>query len=210
MRGDETAIVSGVGRCGTSMVMAMLGAGGMEVVGEPPLYQDPWSAEELARDLNGFRGSLQGHVVKLLYPRLWVLDEKAPYRCIWLVRDPMQQAASQAKLHFHATGEETSAARLRQLTKDNIRLSVQGLCHLREDFGDGTTVYARRFEWCLNQPHALAMDLAKFLDEDLDTGKMERVVRKRLPECSPFVEWEKTEPVAIGGSDGRDQPTRNT
>lgn len=86
--------VCGFGRCGSSMVMAMLAAGGLVSV--------PGSSPR-SHELDGEQALLDarpdGHAIKLLdhFVRLG-LPPASGWRFVWMDRDPVQQAKSHAKL----------------------------------------------------------------------------------------------------------------
>lgn len=190
---DLPIIVSGVGRCGTSMVMAMLEAGGIKVLGKPPLYEQPLD-RHVARQLLkcGPRAfPMNGEeAAKILHPFLEHLDSRRAYRFIWLVRDPMEQAKSQAKYVHAMMGQQSDRAALRKQAGINMFQMVNGAREL-ETFSEGSTCLKMRFERILAQPEHLAKDLAKYVGLDLfDAAVMWAVVRKREPECSDEKEWE--------------------
>lgn len=191
---DLPVIVSGVGRCGTSMVMAMLEAGGFPVKGEAPLYEQPLDRfdkvkAELAAAEHWYN-PLDGAATKMLFPYLSHLHSERAYKFIWLVRDPLQQAASQAKFAFATRGEQSDRAALRKMAGANMALGIEGLKKCREGFGDGSMCYSRRFEWCLAQPEALARDLMAFIGFEADLDAMVAVVRERPGECANEMEFQ--------------------
>ncbi len=90
-------LVCGLGRCGTSLVMQMLAAGGVECAGEPPAFEGEFNAVE--RITPGFLRSQRGRAVKLLDPqRCGPKLERFP-ECVvlWCNRDAREQAKSQIK-----------------------------------------------------------------------------------------------------------------
>lgn len=91
---DYAVAVCGFGRCGTTMTMQMLVAGGLPPgnATEPPYEGDP-------KALIG--RNLAGRCVKLLDPcgtAAAVAGPTAGWRFIWLDRDPLEQAHSYLKL----------------------------------------------------------------------------------------------------------------
>lgn len=190
---DLPVIVSGVGRCGTSMLMAMFEAGGFPVLGEPPLYDQPMKRFVSIRDCldeisTHWYEPTEGAATKMLFPFLQNLKTERAYRFIWLVRDPLQQAASQAKFAFANGGPAAEREDLRRLARNNMGLAIEGL-KIHEKFADGSMMYSRRFEWCLGQPEQLARDLASYTEADLDLDAMVAVVRKRSGDCSTDLEF---------------------
>ena len=187
----KPVVVSGVGRCGTSMIMAMLEAGGMKVNGSAPLYG---GVMEMADSVPaGKRGIFLGdHTAsKLLLPYLDALDPKSAYRFIWMVRDPIQQAMSQAKFAARTKGIDSDATALKQMADHNMKYAKIGLRRCQVGFGEGSTCYARRFEWCLENPGELADDLIEYLGLGKEMfHPMAAVVRKRPVECAEGMEFE--------------------
>ncbi len=186
-------IVSGVGRCGTSMLMQILEASGALVVGGTlPLYEQPIDTHIAREVLSGKRETFSpasGDAVKVLCVFLNRLDTSRAFRFIWLVRDPLQQAASQAKMASMATGYRSDGHDLKEMARHNMRLTVEGLHFCQEGFGDGTKVYSRRFEWCIEHPGELVTDLVTFLGlVDPDTAAMCSVVKERPTGCLREIE----------------------
>lgn len=125
---EPKIIVAGLGRCGTSMVCQMLAAGGLRVAGEWPSYETaaPWNE-------TGWQAA------KLLDPHRQPLDDWMRGALVfWLDREPMQQAASQAKL-LHVTlsreDRKAMASLLRRDRRDSARrLRMAGRHPLRFEF----------------------------------------------------------------------------
>lgn len=99
MSGDHAVGVCGFGRCGTTMAMAMLDAGGcLPLPGtNPGSYEFASPAEALDHPLQAFRG----HSVKLLDEQTLGPLPDVAWRFVWLDRDPLQQAISALKLLIH-------------------------------------------------------------------------------------------------------------
>ena len=94
-------IVAGFGRCGSSLVMQMLSAGGMDCTSETsewPSYEDQRQTTLLPSEsewLNEFNGK----AIKVLEPAKYLIGVSGlNARAIWLDRAPKQQAKSTAKL----------------------------------------------------------------------------------------------------------------
>ncbi len=101
MDNNVTVLVSGLGRCGTSMMMRMLDVGGM------PVFADNRASYE-ARSLNGMEPvrdswiEMRGKASKLLDPHKhfgWPTRlEMGRVKIIYMIRDKRQQAKSQCKM----------------------------------------------------------------------------------------------------------------
>lgn len=89
-------VVTGFGRCGSTLTMRMLQAGGMPVIGQPPAFESMRTAA-LGYDADWVLQQ-RGHAVKVLYHRgLEFLP--GDWRFIWLKRNYKQQARSFKKFH---------------------------------------------------------------------------------------------------------------
>ena len=107
--GALTLYVCGLGRCGTTLVMRMLAAGGAPVVGEAPAFERFTQAE--LTDPALVEAEVRGRAIKVLEPhRLGPnhpLLAVRPRHAILLSRETAEQAKSQ--LHFIRTlGEAAS------------------------------------------------------------------------------------------------------
>lgn len=88
-------MVQGFGRCGSSLTMQMLHAGGMPCAGTFPDFEPSGTG---FGDRNAYLRSIANHniAVKVLEPSLVPVDV-AEARIIWLDRDPIEQAKSALK-----------------------------------------------------------------------------------------------------------------
>ena len=169
-------IVAGLGRCGTSLVMQMLAAGGVPCIGRFPAFEehDP--------------RVLGGRAVKWLDPHRNPLRVPldARYKCIWLGRDPHEQAASQRKFLRLVAGVESHAT------------DEAWVRSLRDETGDALRRVPMprlitTFEAVIERPRATAVMIADFLGRHfrpLDIDAMAACVIKRGPECQPGMDIE--------------------
>ena len=108
-------LVVGLGRCGSSLTMQMLAAGGMPVHGKAPTYE---VEEAMVGRMDRAWLAAQRGAIKVLEPKRMpslVLDHPGN-AIIWLDRDPDQQAKSQAKfLHLVADTPKLSRKAVRGL-----------------------------------------------------------------------------------------------
>ncbi|HWH75147.1 MAG TPA: hypothetical protein VNV16_12895, partial [Methylibium sp.] len=105
-----TTIVSGLGRCGTSMLMQMLHRGGMPCLGPWPSFEVDEARATLAPK---FVAEHAGKAIKVLDPQRIGLP--ADVRVVWLDRDHRQQAKSHAKFLEILTGNVNDRAGRRAL-----------------------------------------------------------------------------------------------
>lgn len=180
----EVVIVAGLGRCGSSLTMQMLAAGGMPCVGEPPAFEDARLEPGRHVDEAWFRG-LIGNAIKVLDPHHVQLPKAATARVIWLNRDYREQAASQAKFLQAVAGiggvEDVAIAFRRSMPAER----KQALCALA-----GWPILEQAFEALILEPEAAAHAINAFVGGHLDEAAMAHVVRRRPTECAPGLEME--------------------
>lgn len=99
-------VVSGLPRSGTSLLMQMLAAGGIEPLtdgerpaddGNPRGYFELEAVKRLPSDA-AWLADAPGRCVKVVHPPVRHLPEGPPYRVLWLRRDPLETVRSQAEL----------------------------------------------------------------------------------------------------------------
>lgn len=167
-------IVSGFGRCGTSMVMQMLAAGGAPVVGTHPDYE----VEEVMFDVLplSWAQGLGDRAVKVLDPRRHIPPKELETRYIWLDRNPKEQAKSQIKF-------------LRQVVQVRGRAN-RVAASLREDRKHAVAFISRqphmifRFEEILAFPLQVAQRFGDWFP-GFDADAAARAVIRRSPDCAP-------------------------
>lgn len=174
-------IVAGLGRCGTTMVMQMLAAGGVTCAGLPPAYE-PREAAPFAFDPEWFRDQ-RGHAVKLINP-FRIPKIEAPAIVIWCQRDLMEQAKSQIKfastllpLQVRSGAKE----KMRRALADDQWRSLVHLSHL--------PMQRLQFENTIRDPIAAANVMIDFIAPQgfqLDARKAAgAVVTARTTRCLP-------------------------
>lgn len=176
-------IVTGLGRCGSSLTMQMLAAGGLRALGKHPTYEVPQAMlGSLTRD---WLDQQQNCAIKILDPhRLAESVLNLPgQRIIWLDRNLEQQALSQVKfmrvvleVPLNRKGVRGIESTLRQDT---------GRCHRLLSMVS-VPVLRLRFEHLVTHPAGAAETIAAFLAPlRLDIGAMARTVVPRSPFCLP-------------------------
>jgi hypothetical protein len=177
--------VAGLGRCGTTMVMTMLDAGGFPVSGPRPAYE-PAERWEAGRPDMPWLSAQQGRAVKWLDPtRNFTLPGRLPVRpvVILLTRDAREQARSQIKLIGDMVGLVSKRAAAKGMER-SIRRDVP---LMRAKLGASAIVYPVEFEAVLVNPHWAARKLQSIVAEhfgaDFDEEVAQRVVIRRRPEC---------------------------
>ena len=106
MSPDDVAIVSGLPRSGTSMMMRMIAAGGVPVLGDGlraadednPLGYFEYEPVKATRRDAGWVAGARGKVVKIVHALLTALPDGYRYRVVMMHRDLDEVLASQAKM----------------------------------------------------------------------------------------------------------------
>lgn len=174
---EPVVAVAGLGRCGTSLVMQMLAAGGLPTVGTFPAFEVPDGVAQ------------PGQAVK------WIDPHRLPNPfggddalVVWLTRDHEEQARSQLKMirvlfGIRAGGQRERFAR--SLERDE-RLAFRVIARW--------PVIHLTFEDLIRAPQVSTARLVIFLRPcfpDLDGPAMARCVLPRTSRCQPGVEIEQ-------------------
>lgn len=184
------AIVNGEGRCGSSMLMRMLDAGGIQAhEAYYPCFEPiepkttPVDREWLARAI--------GKAVKILDPLRWGLPPGLPYACVWMDRDPTQQARSAVRYNQQFLGNAVTRQNFLAFRAKFKRDRSKQLALIRERQGSEPLVM--QYEDILKNPGAAAETLACYFRGfgfELDPDAASRVVHERSPECRREM-WER-------------------
>lgn len=191
-----TAVV-GLPRSGTTMMMHMLHAGGMEV------YADNMDSFETIKNMelpkyDAFLYDCRGKAVKILDPLYFKPPGgKHNYRFIWMWRNPADIVKSQYKFFKHLqpnTPPLTLQSMVRLSNKaDTDYLNSKALLASYKN----SKMLVVSFAEALEDPLKTADIVAEFLDKDFDTYKMAAVVADRGPECCEgFLEYKLAEDAA--------------
>ena len=152
-------IVAGFGRCGTSLVMNMLHAGGISVMGQAPAFE-PKQLGILDFSVPWIEAR-SGHAMKYIDPTCERLPRRQFGRVLWLDRNAGQQAKSQAKMLRMFNGIHTGRQGRRKLAK-SLRDDRPNALKIVSDFGPVTVL---SFEGILANPTGAANILAEFATE---------------------------------------------
>lgn len=186
MNNDTITLVCGFGRCGSSLVMQMLEAGGMPVTGEYPAFE----AEDIVRpgsiDATRLPG-IKGHALKLLDPQRYTIPRHFSTHAIWCRRDVEEQAKSHAKFLREVVGLPMNREHRNRIARGFKEDAKFAICALRE--AGVTHILDLRFEDIICRPRVVAEQVSRFCGE-LDIDKMAAVVRPRDPECAPDMSLE--------------------
>jgi hypothetical protein len=172
---DFVTLVSGLPRSGTSMVLQMLAAGGMEVLTDgvraadddnPRGYLELEKVKCLKQDASWVSGAL-GKAVKVIYYWLADLPLEYRYRVLFVRRNLDEVLASQsAMLARRGTFDSTDDSRMRRLFENELR---------------------EIDEWLARHPtfSVLSVDYQAVVDEPLDQARqINTFLGGRLDECA--------------------------
>lgn len=175
-------IVSGLGRCGSSLVMSMLAAAGVPTLGAAPDFEDDacLKREISAELLQKHRGG----AVKILVPHhhTWAAGLEA--RVITLRRDWTQQARSILKFgHIMADGPAPNRADVRKIIPSLERDEALAAHEWNKRNIPVTTI---SFELLIRDPVSAAIQIAKATDLPAEAVPlMVAKVQQRPSECLP-------------------------
>jgi len=186
-----TVGVCGFPRCGSTMVMKMLDAGGVAPVAGTSLVS--YELDHLDSFLQLPVDALRGRSVKLLDFALWQGVGTWPvtdWSFIWIRRARGEQARSQQKFHRWALPHLRPVPSTSSLKRSYDRDEPVALSHLRR-LGD---VCVLAFEEILTGPSTAARDLKAFLGAEhpnFDAHAAAAVVIDRDPACAPDMAFEE-------------------
>lgn len=181
-------IVAGYGRCGMSLMMQMLHAGGVPCAASWPAFEtEEVSQKPIRRE---FFDKRPGRAVKVISPNTATLPPGlSPYIVIWCDRDVREQAKSWRKFLRHTNGINLTKA-------DMIRLA-RSLEKDRKDSLIGQFGLSRKlivsFEATLKYPDRAVNRIHDFIKPwwpNLNRAAMINTVIPRSPRCGPSLDVE--------------------
>jgi hypothetical protein len=188
---EPVTLVCGFGRCGSSLMMQMLAAGGMPTTARFPAFEDERASPQRAEHNDArWLTTCEGHAVKLLDPHRFDIPPGPGFYCvIWCSRDREEQARSQAKFLKMICGVPTTRRDVKALMKsyiDDKPAAFRSLAAAR--CGPILEVH---FETMLARPHEVADVVAEHCSHrPLDKIAMAAAVRPRSPRCAPGLDME--------------------
>ena len=185
-RGAPVVVVSGLPRSGTSMLMNMLAAGGLELLSDGARAADednPRGYFELERvmaladdhDRSWLRGA-RGKGVKIISHLLKHLPRENDYRVILVERALPEVIASQNRMlnnrgeHNPVDDQATADLYAKHLLALRGWLSLQTNCRLLNV----------QYRAAVDEPQKVAVDLAEFVGSQLDAARMAAAVDASL------------------------------
>lgn len=174
-------LVCGFGRCGSSLVMGMLDAGGVPVVGRRPAYEVGETAVSVA---TSWLLSLNGKAVKVLDPQRVLTHKPTGCRVIWLERDAREQARSQIKFMRMVGGIPIASNGWKRLARSYATDRNKAMRILT-----GLPIIRLKFEDILASPRDAARMLSGFFPTLNREAAAARVI-KRDPACAEGLDIE--------------------
>lgn len=184
--------VAGFGRCGTTLLMTMLDAGGFPVAGPRPAYEVPefWTVD--GPDAAWLEAQ-RGRAVKWILPspdQVSRVTRASRPLVLLMTRDLRQQARSQVKLLAGVGMSLDSAGGERGIERQMERSLRRDLPVLRARLRAVATVHELAFETLLRDPGAVALLLADMMAAEFgftgfDIAAAQRVVIDRSSDCLP-------------------------
>lgn len=176
-------LVTGLGRCGSSLVMQMLNAAGIETTGEKPFYEAQQA--KLSAFNADWVADQNGKAVKVLGLNHCKLN-KADYKIIYCLRDHKIQAKSQKKfyeqIHHRTPKTQILTARIRKESKLCLAAAKRA-----------GPVLSLRFEDFQDNPIRCIADMCKFLNLDPEKVSipMYNCIIRRDKGCMPDMRVEE-------------------
>jgi len=190
VNGYPVIIVAGLGRCGSSLMMQMLQAGGIECVGEFPSFE----IQELnhAPQDSDWWHAKAGKAVKLLDPHFSPVPHDVNCIAIWMKRDFFHQAKSQMKFSLMLSGYQPQYDRqhLKAMERSLKRETPIAIANL-----GGCPILPVLFEDVITNPPVMAVKVSKFLGKFWLAGNFSPLAAARAAilrplECAPGLEIE--------------------
>ena len=181
---ESAVIVSGLPRSGTSLMMQMLKAGGLELLdsgkriaddSNPQGYCEHEKIKDLPKDNVWFFPMVKGKSVKVILQLLEFLPKKQPYRLIVMHRNLTEVVESQHKMLKRQGKQSSNKKTLMNTYAKQIRF-LEGTLEKFENCSVCTVSYKEAVE----DSFAVAQRLNVFLDGHLNVNKMVEVVNKNL------------------------------
>ena len=185
---EPIIVVSGLPRSGTSMMMAMLDAGGIPLLTDhlrradednPRGYYEYEPVKALRREGNhAWLEEAKGRAVKVISELVLHLPSDYNYRIIFMNRDLPEIIASQDRMLARRGKPEEAAG-------DEDELAEAFHQHLRKVKAwikehSNSPAMEVHYREALDEPVAQAKRIQEFLDKKLDIAKMAGVVDKKL------------------------------
>ncbi|RMF62436.1 MAG: sulfotransferase family protein [Calditrichaeota bacterium] len=183
---NTVVVVSGLPRSGTSMMMKMLEAGGLEPLVDnirkpdednPKGYYEFEAVKELDKNNTAWLKDAGGKVVKIISQLLQYLPSDHRYKVLFMRRKMAEILASQKQMLIRR-GEPTDRVSDEEMAKmfELHLMKVESWLAKQPNFD----VLYINYNEVLENPAAFIPKINEFLGGSLDTGKMATVIDKSL------------------------------
>lgn len=182
---EPVTIVAGLPRSGTSVMMQMLDAGGLDALSDQirePDIDNPkgyyeFEAVKSLKDDSSWLPEAEGKVVKMVYRLLYDLPNGYEYRVVFTLRTLAEVIASQEKMlqRLGSGGGDVPAEKLEEIYSREIDAVKQWL-----DEQPNFQVLYVQYNDVLSSPHEVAERLNDFLGGNLNVEAMEQVPDESL------------------------------
>ncbi|MEO8500553.1 MAG: sulfotransferase [Vicinamibacteria bacterium] len=184
--GDPIVVVSGLPRSGTSMLMKMLEAGGLEIVHDgvrtadednPRGYYEHERIKNLAREKDqAWLGEARGKAMKVISTLLKELPGNRNYKVLFIRREMSEVLASQKKmLERRGEASNTSDEQMAEFFESDVWRAG----YLLKRAPQFEVLYLN-YRDVVEHPKAAAERISAFLGRPLDPDVMSGVVDKQL------------------------------
>ena len=180
----EVIIVSGLPRSGTSMMMQMLKAGGVDVFTDSERTPDESNIKgyfeaEIVKKLgkeNKWVHDCDGQVIKVVAPLIPSLPQGVNYKVIFMNRDMGEILNSQTSMleRLQKDGGNIEQERLGEIYQNQIHVAI----HLLKVHGQ--SIFVANYHEIVENPGPAAKQIAKYLERDLDEEAMCKAVSPEL------------------------------
>ncbi len=176
---SQIVVASGLPRSGTSLLMQMLDAGGLEVVSDhvraadvdnPRGYFELERVKQIQKD-DSWLPAMRGKAFKLVSQLLYHLPPTEAYLVIFMRRNLEEVIASQEKMLQRRKAPAAPRAQIAEAFRLHLTALFQWLVEQRN-----MAVLEVDYNDLVREPHTHAQRIAQFLGEGLDVEAMRQAV----------------------------------
>lgn len=182
-----TVFVCGHGRCGSSLMMQMLQAGGFPVFGDYPAFEP--DEVGFSRDPETLLPLISGRAAKILDPQMTTWPDILNVKVIWLDRDRNNQALSQVKFMRWIGAQGIPDNAWKTLARS---YGADTAAALRAFKDRGIRPLRVGFEMLITSAPMVTDHVQEYLGVPLDLAAMHAVVRDRDTHCQPDMSIEES------------------
>jgi len=178
-------IVSGLPRSGTSLMMQMLQAGGMQILADqvrqpdesnPRGYYEYEKVKQL-KDHSDWLNQAEQKAVKVISMLLYDLPAEFDFRIIFMLRDLSEILASQEKMLTHRGVEDKGPEKARM--NDHFNKHLEDLKKWL-DHNQNMDVYYCNFNLLISNPRPMLTEISQFLNLPLHVENMVETIDSTL------------------------------